>query len=72
MTPYHAVSSAKMVTFAETVIVDYRLSFADQGKQTSVFHFHLQQTNGSLPFKKTNRSCRFPSVPFSVHILYMY
>jgi hypothetical protein len=26
-----------MGTFAETAIVDYRLSFADQGKQTSVF-----------------------------------
>jgi hypothetical protein len=30
--------------------VDYRLSFTDQGKQTSVFHFHLQQKNRSLPF----------------------
>jgi hypothetical protein len=39
-----------MDTFAETAIVDYRLSFADQGKQTSVFLFYLQQTNGSLPF----------------------
>jgi hypothetical protein len=39
-----------MVTFAKTAIVDYRLSFANQGKQTSIFHFHLQQTNGSLPF----------------------
>jgi hypothetical protein len=39
-----------MGTFAETAIVDYRLSFADQGKQTSVFSFLLQQTNGSLPF----------------------
>jgi hypothetical protein len=36
--------------YAETVIVDYRLSFADQGKQTSIFslqqntevcHFHF-------------------------------
>ncbi len=26
-----------MGTFAETVYVDYRLSFADQGKQTSDF-----------------------------------
>jgi hypothetical protein len=26
-----------MGTFAETEIVDYRLSFADQGKQNSVF-----------------------------------
>jgi hypothetical protein len=36
--------------FAETAIVDYRLSFADQGKQTTVFRFHLQQINGSLLF----------------------
>jgi hypothetical protein len=39
-----------MGTFAETAIVDYRLSFADQRKQTSVFFFRLQQTNGSLQF----------------------
>jgi hypothetical protein len=39
-----------MGTFAEKAIVDYRLSFGDQGKQTSVFRFHLQQTNRSLPF----------------------
>jgi hypothetical protein len=31
----------KMGTLAETSIVDYRLSFADQGKQTSVFRFRL-------------------------------
>jgi hypothetical protein len=37
--------------FAETAIADYRLSSADQGEQTSVFHFRLQQTNGSLPFQ---------------------
>jgi hypothetical protein len=48
--------------FAETAIVDYHLSFDDQGKQTSVFYFrfaankgkfaisvcHLQQTNRIL------------------------
>jgi hypothetical protein len=39
-----------MGTFAETAIVDYRLSFSDHGKQTSVFRFRLQQTNASLPF----------------------
>jgi hypothetical protein len=38
-----------MGTFAETVIVDYRLSCADQGKQTTVYRFRLQQTNRSLP-----------------------
>jgi hypothetical protein len=32
-----------MGTFAETAIVDYRLSFANEGKQTSVFYFRLQQ-----------------------------
>jgi hypothetical protein len=31
-----------MGTLAETAIVDYRLSFADHGKQTSVFRFRLQ------------------------------
>jgi hypothetical protein len=37
-----------MGSFAETAIVDYCLTFADQGKQNSIFHFRLQQTNGSL------------------------
>jgi hypothetical protein len=36
-----------MGTFAETTIIDYRLSFADQGKTN--FPFLLEQTNGSLP-----------------------
>jgi hypothetical protein len=36
--------------FAETAIVDYRLSFADQGKQTSIFLYRLQQTIESFPF----------------------
>jgi hypothetical protein len=48
-----------MSTFSETAIVDYRLSFADQGKQTSVFRFNLQQT------KLEVYSFRFPFVPFS-------
>jgi hypothetical protein len=39
-----------MGTFAETAIVNYHLSFADQGNQTSVFRFRLQQTNESFPF----------------------
>ncbi len=50
-----------MGRFAETAIVDYRLSFANQGKQppfsvcvcckqTEVCPFHFKQTNGSLPF----------------------
>jgi hypothetical protein len=32
-----------MGNFAETAIVDYRLSFADQGKKTSIYRFRLQQ-----------------------------
>jgi hypothetical protein len=57
-------------TFAETAFVDYCLSFADQGIQTSVsvcneqmevccFRFPLQQTNGS---------CRFLLVPFPLTV----
>jgi hypothetical protein len=40
-----------MAMFAETAIANYNLSFADQGKQTYVFHFHLVQTNESLLFQ---------------------
>jgi hypothetical protein len=43
-----------MDTFAETAIVDARLSFANQGKQ--IFFFRLQQTIGSLPFPFSVRS----------------
>jgi hypothetical protein len=32
-----------MDTFAETAIIDYRLLFADQGKQTSVFRLKKKQ-----------------------------
>jgi hypothetical protein len=40
-----------MGTFAKTAIVDYCLSFAYQGKQTSVsVYVCLLQTNGSFPF----------------------
>ncbi len=35
---------------ADTAIINYCLSFAGQGKQTSVFPFHLQQTIRSFPF----------------------
>jgi hypothetical protein len=37
-----------MGTFAETANIDYRLSFANQGKQTSIFR--LQKTNGIVLF----------------------
>jgi hypothetical protein len=39
-----------MGSFAEAAIRNYCVSFADLGKQTSVFYFRSQQTNGSLPF----------------------
>ncbi len=52
-----------MVTFAEIAIVDYRLSFADQGKQTFVFRFLMQQTNGSLSFSFAENKWK---LPFSV------
>jgi hypothetical protein len=75
------VLGAQTGTLAETEIVDYRLSFADQGKQTPVFHFLLQQTNFCFPFpvnerkfavsvfrlQKTNGIRRFPLVPFPIH-----
>jgi hypothetical protein len=40
-----------MGTLDETAIIDYRLFFANQGKQTSDFCFRLQQTEGSLPLQ---------------------
>jgi hypothetical protein len=39
-----------MGMFAETSIINYRLSFANQGKQISVFCFGLQQTDFCFPF----------------------
>jgi hypothetical protein len=32
-----------MGMFAKTAVVDYYLSFADQGKQTSLFHFQCRK-----------------------------
>jgi hypothetical protein len=60
-----------MGTFAETAIVDYHLPFADQEKQTSVFSFHLQPTNWSLPcpFAVWRKQTEVPVIgliPFSV------
>jgi hypothetical protein len=62
-----------MGMFDETAIVDHTLSFEDQGKQTSLFNFGLQQTNGGLPIsifflQQTNGSCHFPLVLLSVFI----
>jgi hypothetical protein len=45
-----------MGTFVKTAVVDYRLSFADQGKQTSVC-----SKNGSLSFPfAENKVAVFP------------
>jgi hypothetical protein len=62
-----------MGTFAETVNVVYHLSFADKGKQTSVFRFRLQQKKlkfalSVFSLQQKNGSCRFPLVPFSVYL----
>jgi hypothetical protein len=53
ITSVYQVSNAvyvQMGTFAETAIVDYHLSIAHQGKQTSVFRSRLQKTSGSCRF----------------------
>jgi hypothetical protein len=55
-----------MDTCAETAIVDYCSLFDDQGKQTSVFHFRLQQTNGSLPFPFPGFAANKRQLPFSL------
>jgi hypothetical protein len=54
-----------MGTFAKTANIVFRLSFADQGKQTSIFRFfRLQQTKRKFAFfvfhlQQTNGRCRF-------------
>jgi hypothetical protein len=50
-----------MGTSAETAIVDYRLSFADQGKKTSVFRFLFR----CLLIRFTYYNQRHNSVPVS-------
>ncbi len=60
-----------MGTFAETENVVYRLSFADQGKQNSVFRF--LKTDGSwavyvFRLQRTNRSYQFMLVLFTPRI----
>jgi hypothetical protein len=54
-----------MGTFAETSIVDYRLSFADQGKQSSVFRFCLHQQTEVCRFRFPVAESKRKS-PFSV------
>jgi hypothetical protein len=39
-----------MGTFAETAIIDYCLLFANQEKQTSLFHFPFVANRPKLPF----------------------
>jgi hypothetical protein len=61
--------------FAETAIVAYRQYFTDQGKQTSVFRFRLQQTNRSSPllFSVCSKQQKLPfSVSFHVYKIYIY
>jgi hypothetical protein len=58
-------------TFAETSVVDYRSSFAYQGKQNSVFDVRLQQTHSSLPlpfsvYSKQTVVCRY-CFPFAAN-----
>jgi hypothetical protein len=48
----------------EPANIDYPLSFADQGKQTSVFCFRLQQTNGSC--------CLYFYTNTHIHIAHIY
>jgi hypothetical protein len=62
-----------MGRYADTAIVDYRLSFADQGKQTFIFCFLLQQTNRSLPFPFSKWKLPFSvSSVFCIHIYSIY
>ncbi len=61
---------ASMGTFAETAIIVYRLSFVDQGKQTSVFRFNLQQTNGSFNFPFSIFAVNKHKLSFSVNSVF--
>jgi hypothetical protein len=64
-----------MGTFAKTAIVDYRLSFADQGaankRKIAVSVFRLQQIHGSrrfplvpLKYQRRLKLCSFHKNPF--------
>ncbi len=69
-----------MNTFAETANVDYRISFADQGKQTSVFCYYTVQVGrpntGNRRTVDRQTSYRMEDIiPVSsmyVHYMYMY
>jgi hypothetical protein len=59
-----------MGTVPETAGVDYPLSFADLGKQTSVFPFLFSANKQKFAIsvfhlRQTNRSCCFPLIMFS-------
>jgi hypothetical protein len=56
--------------FAETTIIEYRLSFADQGKTNVRLPFPFAASKRKFAvsvfrLQKTNGSCRFPLVPSS-------
>jgi hypothetical protein len=52
-----------MGTFAETANVGYRLSFADQEKQTSIYHFQFA----------ANKRCCYPNIYISIYpYIYIY
>jgi hypothetical protein len=60
-----------MGTFAETAIVDYTISFADQGKKNICFQFPSAANKWKFAISvflllKTNGSCHFLLFPFSV------
>ncbi len=61
-----------MGMFAETANVDYRLSFADQGKYLSVLC--SQKINGSLPFPFSVRTvCAHIYIETAAYIyIYIY
>ncbi len=55
-----------MDTFAETAVVIYRLSFAEQWKRTSVFRFCLQQTNAEVYCFRCLFEVNKRKLPFSI------
>jgi hypothetical protein len=60
--------------FADTAIIDYRSSFANQGKQI-IFLFPFAANNRSLPFlrlQQTKENCYFLLVPISVYTYCIY
>jgi hypothetical protein len=68
---YPAMLSPWTGTFAETAIVDYRLSFADQGKTSFRFLFAFAANKRKFSasvfrLQKTHGSCHFLIDPFSV------